>query len=330
MKIKDVSVIIVCRNGKNVTKKCLDGILKLAIKEVIVVDNDSTDGTDLLLEKLQKKDKRVKIISNKTNNGFAEANNQGFELSKGKLVLFLNNDTVIPSDFFPPLLSTLSHKKVAAVQPMILFPDKTIDSIGSYLTPTGFLYHRAHRMKPNKLFLKEEPVYSMKGACMLWKRSVLEELGCFTEDYFAYFEETELCHRAINAGYEVMINPTSSIIHLGGFTSNNMNQGFIQYHNAKNRIQTYLLHFPLKNVFSILFVNTLFTEALVLKTLLSGNFSTAFAIQRGIIQGFIVGISKRIKSDMKKRRDLVAYMKHPDLSYYQALFSSLQNFSKIW
>lgn len=325
----DISVIIVCRNGKEVTEKCLQGIERLKVKQIVVVDNNSSDGTTQLLDRKKKKDERYTIIRNKENNGFALANNQGIQVSSGSCILFLNNDTVITQDFLPPLISTLSSPNVAAVQPMILFPDKTIDSIGSYFTPTGFLYHRAHRMYPKKEFLKVEPVYSLKGACMLWKKSVLNEIGFLDESYFAYFEETELCHRAINAGYTVMVNPNGKITHLGGFTSNSMNQRVIQYYNSKNRVQTYLIHLTLPVLLSSFIFHFFLCELLVVKTLFS-RMDIAVAIQKGLLHGFYEGITCRLKKFSKKRQSLQAVTKYPDISYYVALFTSLKGYQKIW
>ncbi|MEO8581113.1 MAG: glycosyltransferase family 2 protein [Patescibacteria group bacterium] len=326
----DISVIIVCRNGKQVTENCLKGIQKTKVKEIIVIDNNSSDGTAQLLDLYSRKDKRFYIIHNAANNGFAEANNQGFKAATANFILFLNNDTEIDHDFIPPLLKSLKQSKVAAVQPMILFPDGTIDSIGSYLTPTGFLYHRAHRMKPNSNFLKEEPVYTLKGACMLWKRSVLEEIGQFNESYFAYFEETDLCHRAINVGYEVVYNPRSTITHLGGFTSNLMDQHFIQYHNTKNRITTYFCNLPLSLLLTMLPIHLLLSELLVFKTIFSKKLRLAWTIQKGLIEGVVTGILRRIRAISKPAVSLSIVMKRPSLKYYKALFSSLQGYTEIW
>lgn len=326
MKNKDVSIIIVTKNGWEVTRKCLQSLRGVACREVIVVDNGSSDGTVRGIKRWQYFP--ITLIQNSENTGFAPANNMGLALAKGKFVLFLNNDTVVNKDFLPQLVGTLSGgKKTAAVQPMILFPDGTIDSIGSYLTPTGFLYHRAHRLLPEKNFLKQEPVYSLKGACMLWKRSVLEKIGGFDDSFFAYFEETELCHRAMNWGYQVIVDPTAEITHLGGFTSNTMDRPFVQYHNAKNRFITYIKHLPANLLFPMLGVHLLLCEALVTKTLFQDR-HVALAVQKGIIVGILKGWQERGR--WKKGRTAKLPLKSPDAAYYLALFSSLKAYSKIW
>ncbi len=329
----DVSIIIVNRNGKAITLECFKSLLNQKCKEIILVDNASTDGSIAALSTFAKRHKLpLQVVSNTTNNGFAEANNQGFELATGKYIVFLNNDTVVTPNFLPPLIEVLKkNSKVAAVQPLILFPNGTIDSVGSYLTPTGFLYHRAHRQQPRKEVLQEAQVYSMKGACMVWKKAVLDQIGVFDQSFFAYFEETELCHRAINNGYQLLYSPRSRITHLGGFTSNSMPQPFLQFHNTKNRFITYLKHLPSIQLFEILPIHLLLCEALVIKTMTT-SLPTALAIQRGIFVGLYRGFKERFTFTLSglQRRSLKDVTRTPGLSYYQALFSSLENYQELW
>jgi len=326
----DVSVIILYRNGKKITLECLHSLMSEAVDEIIIVDNGSTDGTLEAVKKLMMKDRRIQVIQNTTNNGFAQANNQGFSKATCNYILFLNNDTLLEKNFLTPMLNFLKQNQaVAAVQPLIVFPDQTIDSVGSFLTPTGFLYHKAHRMMPDKRVMRSAQVYSLKGACMLWKKSVLDEIGLFEESYFAYFEETELCHRALNAGYQVFYCPSSRIMHLGGFTSNALPSDLIQFHNYKNRVLTYFKHLPLLTLFQIVLVHTFFCEAIVLKTLLSSP-KLAWAIQRGILAGWTAGCWYRCTHFFEQRMPLRDVIKYPDISYYKALFTSLKGYSKIW
>lgn len=327
---KNVSVVIVNMNGFNVLVPCLKSVFRNLknIMEIIIIDNNSHDESREFLQKLSQKSKMCKVIYNNDNRGFAEANNQGYDVAIGKYVLFLNNDTVVSDSFLDPLVQLLQNEKaVAAVQPAILFPDGTVDSVGSYMTPTGFLYHKAHRQTFSKKRLPQSEVYSLKGACMLWRKSVLDEIGCFDETYFAYFEETDLCHRAFNRGYSLLYSPESSIEHLGGFTSNSMNQAFIQYHNTKNRITTYIVHNPFNYLILMLPLHLLLTEALVCKTLFS-NMHVAIEIQKGMILGIWKGLRKR--DYLRKKRDLRRILKKPDISYYLALFSSLKGYEQLW
>jgi GT2 family glycosyltransferase len=327
MKSKNTTIIIVNYNGLKITQDCLKTLLKNRdnFLEIILVDNDSHDGSKEYFAALSKKHRFIKVIFNSKNNGFAEANNQGYEIAKGKYICFLNNDTLVPRDFLLPMVSKLEENdRLAAVQPLILFPDLTIDSVGSYMTPTGFLYHKAHRQKPNSLNSRSSKVYSLKGACMVWKKSVLDEIGVLDESYFAYFEETDVCHRAINAGYHLLFTAESQILHLGGYTSNKLNQEFIQYHNTKNRVLTFRKNMSLGDKIRILPLHLLLTEGLIVKSFLT-NFKLGLAMQKGFMEGMRAKVVEQ-----NQKLSLGSLIKEPDLGYYRGLFSSLKNYNKLW
>lgn len=318
------SIIIIAANGKDVTKACLDSLRGTRFLEVIVVDNASTDGTALMLA--QYSGYPILVIRNRKNRGYAEANNQGYRKSKGKYVCFLNNDTIVTKNFLLPLEERLGKmQSVAAVQPTILFPDGTIDSVGSFFTPTGFLYHKAHRQLPSKGATNHREVYTLKGACMVWKRSVLEKIGLFDTSYFAYFEETELCHRAHNAGYTVEYVRNATITHLGGFTSNRMDPVNVQSKNLRNRLTTYLRHLSLQDLLRVYVFHVLLSEALVIRTLLQ-SVRMGFSLQRALIVGIHDGI--RTRTTTHKRTRLPE--RKPDLGYYRALFSALEDYTRLY
>lgn len=322
-----ISIIVVNHNGLQMTKNCLNTLFASNAKssEIILVDNNSSDGSKEYFKKLEKKYANIVLISNSTNNGFAEANNQGYRISRGKYVCFLNNDTLVSKNFIHPLLHALrSDPNAAAVQPLMLFPDLTIDSVGSFMTPTGFLYHRAHRQKVNAHNLNDSDVYTLKGACMLWKKSVLQKIGVFDESYFAYFEETDLCHRALNHGYTLRFISESKIIHFGGYTSNRLHQEFVQFFNTKNRITTFRKNFTLVDSLTIFMLHLLLTQGLILKNAFQKP-SVAFAMQKGLFQGLFTPVKA---TEMKM--NISRYIRYPDLGYYIGLFSSLKNYSKLW
>src|SRR3989344_3605371 len=207
MKKDLVSVIIINWNGLEHLQKCLPSLYGQNYKkiEVIVVDNGSIDDS---VSWLNKKYPKVKIVKNKENKGFAEANNQGYEITTGEYILFLNNYTKVTKTFLTELLKVLkSNDLIGGVQSKLLLMDSPtrLDSVGSYLTNTGFLYHLGVYAEDSKKYSKQLEVYSAKGACMLLKREVLKKVEVegeiFDSRYFAYFEETDMCHRVWLAGY---------------------------------------------------------------------------------------------------------------------------------
>lgn len=284
-----ISIIILNYNGSAITLKCLESLSKIAYKnvETIVVDNGSSDNSK---ENIQRTFPEVKIIRNLTNTGYAEGNNIGYRAAKGELILFLNNDTLVEKNFLKPLVKALlSNKKQGAVQPKIMnFPHaQIIDSIGSYITSTGFLYHFGHNKKDEKKYNFSEEIFSMKGACMLFKKEVLEKTGLFDHNYFAYFEETDLCQRVWLAGYRISYIPDSRIFHIGGETSKKMNYSFINYHSYKNRIYTYLKNFEVITILKILPLHIFLCMIAILIYIFTFRFEMAFSIFRAILWNII-------------------------------------------
>lgn len=325
-----VSIIILNYNGAELTSNCLDSIYKQDYKnfEIIIVDNGSTESTD----KITKNFPGIKLIKSKVNLGYAEGNNLGFKRSKGELILFLNNDTIVSKNFLKILVNKItSNYLIAAVQPKILCYPKTeiIDSVGSDLLNSGFLYHFGHNKKESQKYNKEKEIFSMKGACMLFKKDILETVGVFDKSYFAYFEETDLCNRVWLAGYRILYVPQAKIYHLGGGTARNIPNTFIQYHSYKNRIYTYFKNFELLTLIKIIPFHILICEFASFVYLFKLKFSFFLAIQKAIFWNIvnfkgIINERKKIKSlrkvsDKKFLPNLSAKVRP---SYYYHLFTT--------
>ncbi|OGH12437.1 MAG: hypothetical protein A2857_06175 [Candidatus Levybacteria bacterium RIFCSPHIGHO2_01_FULL_36_15] len=307
-----VSFIILNFNGVDLTCNCLKSIYQQNYKnyEIILIDNGSTDNSAKIIER---KYPDVKIIKNRTNLGFAEGNNIGYKYSRGDLVLFLNNDTLVDKNFLTELINKLfSDPKIGAVQPKIMcFPRKVfIDSIGSYFLPTGFLYHLGHNKKDQDKYNKESEIFSMKGACMLFKKDVLEKVGLFDKRYFAYFEETDLCQRVWLAGYKIFYVPRSTIYHFGGETSKKLNNSYVQYNSYKNRIYTYCKNFEPATLTRILPVHILLCQLSSVSYFLTMKLSLAISIQRAIIWNIF-----NIDKILKERRGIQKIRSVEDKSY---------------
>jgi len=323
-----VSIIILNYNEPQLTVRCIKSIKNLDYKnfEVILVDNGSKED----IEKFVKHSKQIKIIKNKLNLGYAEGNNVGIKHAKGNLILFLNNDAIVEKNSLKPLVTKLmSNSNIGAVQPKILqYPRKDyIDSVGSYLIQSGFLYHYGHNKKDQKKYNHESEIFSMKGACMLFKKKVLDKIGVFDPNYFAYFEETDLCHRVWLAGYKIIYTPESIIYHEGGMTSNKMKSSFVNFHSYKNRIYTYLKNFELKTIISIMPSQILLCEIASLIYLITFKFKLSYMIQKAIfwnISNFPKMLKEREKIyKIKKVNDsdyIKSIAKKVRLEYYYHLF----------
>lgn len=336
MKKELVSIIIVNWNGKEHLSKCLPSLGQQSYKnvEVIVVDNGSTDHS---VRFVKKNFPSVRIVQNKTNLGFAEGNNEGYKVALGEYILFLNNDTTVTKNFITELLKVLTNdKKIGGVQSKILFMDvpTQLDSVGSYFTNTGFLYHYGVYAKDSKKFDKQISVYSAKGACMMFKKEVLEGImvngEIFDNLFFAYFEETDLCHRVWLSGYEIVYVPKSVIYHKFGATSTRLRKPFIEYHSYKNRINSYLKNLGVKRLLMILSVHLSLCIALSFVFLLKGRHDIFLAIHKAIIWNIKNArqtLAKRnyIQSKIRKITDdelLSKVTRNQKLDYYLSMFNA--------
>lgn len=282
-----ISIIIVNWNNLDNLTECLASLRNISFKdvEIVIVDNGSTDGSVDYVKKQKSFFKKLVLVENSQNLGFAEGNNIGYQHTTGDMILFLNNDTTVEKNFLEPLVQKIvNDPMVGGVQPKILnfFQKEIIDSVGSYLLPTGFLYHFGHNKADQKKYNLESEIFSIKGACMLFTRNVLEKTDLFDKDYFAYFEETDLCQRIWLAGYKIVYVPESKIYHKGGETAKKLDSSFTQFHSFKNRIFTFLKNFEPASLLKIVIPHLIFCELISFIYLLTLQFSLALAIQKAI------------------------------------------------
>lgn len=314
-----VSIIIVNWDAKENLKECLDSLSKIDYPnyEVILIDNGSTDGS---VEFVQKNFPWIIIAKSKTNLGFAGGNNLGFRKSRGKYILLLNNDTLVAKDFLSKLVGFMEERKdVGIVQPKILFHrPKTslhhkINSVGSFFLSNGFLYHLKYGKSDSSDNTPYE-ILSAYGACFLARHDLLDKIGLFDDDYFAYFEETDLSHRVWLSGLKVMIYPSAAICHKGAKTSERLPSSFILYHSFKNRLQTYLKNLSVANLFKIFIPHLLICEISSFLYLLVGRPGYTFAIQKAIFWNLF-----NLKKILKKRENVQQFRKVKDNEFIPKL-----------
>ena len=333
-----ISIVILNWNGKHHLVHCLGSLAKISYKpvEVIVVDNHSSDGSQAIV---RSKFPWVKLVENKKNLGYSAGNNVGIRASRGTYVFILNNDTEVEKSFLEPLVAACqSDTTIGCIQPKLLYASNhhLLNAVGSYLTSTGFLYHYGYRKPQSRLqYNRRIHIYSAKGAAMLLRKSALTKVGLFDEDFFIYFEETDLCHRLWLAGYTVVYEPTSVVYHHEAVDTHKQMQEFtITYLSFRNRIASFLMNlewFQVIKIFPILFG---IYGCLVVYYLVRLRPSVAWAIVSAIlwnVQHIALTLKKRryVQLYIRRRRDkeLFQYIKHdPPLIYYYYLFTTLKNF----
>ena len=217
-----LSILIVNFNGAGLLEDCLTSLRPHLTSEVevVVVDNGSSDDS----REVVARHPGTKLVANHENLGFAGGNNAGLPACSGEFILLLNNDTVVPGPVWEELIAHLEARPVVAVAQgkMVLNEaDRRLDCCGSFLTPLGLLYHFGYEKPDGARYQASHPVFSAKGACLLFRRSILPEVGgvLFDESFFCYYEETDFCHRVWLAGAEVHFVNSPAILHLRGATS---------------------------------------------------------------------------------------------------------------
>jgi GT2 family glycosyltransferase len=206
-----VSIIIVNYNGIDVLPDCLNSIetfITTPNYEIILVDNASSDGSpELVAEKYP----YIHLIKQSENRGFGAGNNAGAKVASGEFLFLLNTDTILKSKILPHLVELMyANPKIGIIGPKLLNPDGSLQiSVSPALGIKGeYQARRLHQSSHNTshLNLLEQKFQEMQevdivvGAAFFIRSSLFHALGGFDENFFMYFEESDLCKRAQNQG----------------------------------------------------------------------------------------------------------------------------------
>jgi GT2 family glycosyltransferase len=211
-----VTIVIPVFNRLDLTKQCLEALRRTTpagLYDIVVVDNASTDGTADYLRR-ERAAGRLRAVLNETNLGFGRACNRAAKLARGEFVLFLNNDTIPLPGWFEPLVTAMDDRSIGAVGSRLFYPNGTIQHAGIAL-PNGIPTH-IYRAQPGDYApaLERRDYPAVTGASILFRRDLLERLEGFDEIYEMYVEDIDLCLRVWEAGYRVVYEPASALIHL--------------------------------------------------------------------------------------------------------------------
>lgn len=244
-----VSVTIVTYNSGRFIKRCLESVLaqKYPHKDIIVVDNASTDGTIDILEQFED---RCKIVYNDENIGFAAAQNQAILISGGEWVLTLNPDMLLLPNFIQALVDAGQMNsnvgtvcgKLLAILANFDLPDKPlVDSTGIYFTPMLRHLDRGSQEVDNGHYLNHEYVFGATAAAALYRRQMIEDISIdnefFDPDFFVYREDADVAWRAQLFGWRCIYTPHARGYHVRNVLPGNRRAlpPVINMHSVKNR-----------------------------------------------------------------------------------------------
>jgi GT2 family glycosyltransferase len=219
-----ISVIVVNWNRRELLKTCLESLARQTYRnyEVIIIDNGSGDGSAEMAGNLSKSfPVRLVVIQNPENRGFCAANNQGFEASEAPLLALLNNDAEAEPGWLKALEETSRFDaQIGMVASKILVWEdpKRIDKAGHLIYPDGQNRGRGTGQIDHGQFDRVEEVLWPDGCAALYRREMLEDVGGFDEDFFAYADDAEFGLRGRIAGWKCLYTPAAVVRHHRGAT----------------------------------------------------------------------------------------------------------------
>lgn len=251
----DCDAIIVNYNVGRLLTDCVRSVLAAGAHTVIVVDNHSSDNSIGCLESAVASE-RLRIIRNPENVGFAAACNIGAAASTAGKLLFLNPDTTLAPDALGKMTNTLdSSPSYGMAGGFLCNPDGTEQPGGRRVFPTprrafmrAFGLSRLAKLFPSvfsDFLLHREPlpaapvaVEAISGACMLVKRTAMEDVGLWDDAYFLHCEDIDWCMRFRLKGWKVVFVPDARVVHLWGACSRSR-PFFVEWHKHQGMLRFY-------------------------------------------------------------------------------------------
>ncbi|TRZ96075.1 glycosyltransferase family 2 protein [bacterium] len=302
-----VSVIVVNHNGIVFVDACLRSILNssYAELEIIFVDNASSDRSLKYVKDNFSLDKRLKFIENSGSLGPAVGRNMGARVSRGKYLVFFDNDTRVDNKCVAELVKVLENDHgVGAGQAKLLRigTENLYDCAGDYLGPLGFLIERSRGAKDVGQFNSITNILSAKSAASIIRRDLFNKIGGFDEDFYMYLEETDLSWRVWLAGFKVVFIPSAVVHHAFNTPKKQIKDKYyyqrniVRYYGCRNYISTLIKNLELPDLLKILPIHIGCWLLLSLLFLLKREPRDAFYILKGIgwnILNFDILLNKR-------------------------------------
>jgi len=300
-----IAVVVPNWNGADNLGACLDSLMSQSYSaHIIVVDNGSVDSSVELIKQYTD----VELIQHTKNLGYAGGVNAGFRKAIAlnlDFVAAFNNDAIADKDWLSNLVNRIKgNSETGIVTSKILSYDgKSIDSTGDYYTVWGLPYPRGRGSTDIDAFDEKLEIFGASGGASLYRIKMLQEVGLFDEDFFAYYEDVDLSFRTQLAGWKVRYEPTAIVRHRIGATSEKI-KGFTTYQTMKNQPLLLMKNVPRPYLYS---VGWRFTIAHILFFASAVKAGNGWSALKGDIKGTILlfsGFSKRrIIQRNKKARD---------------------------
>lgn len=300
-----VSVVIPNYNGEKYLKDCLDSLFRQTFRafEIIIVDNDSKDNS---LQLILKNYNNIKLLRLLANYGFSKAVNEGIKAAKGEYIVLLNNDTVVDNHWLENLVKCIERDKkiFSCCSKMVRYSKRrTIDDAGDGYNIFGWAYKRGDGVSVNK-YCKSQSVFSSCAGAAIYRKDILDKIGYFDEDFFAYMEDVDISFRAKIHGYRNVYCSDAIVYHVGSATSGSKYNSFKVKLAARNNI--YVIY---KNMPFLMFIINL--PFLLLGFIIKGLFFAVKGFGKEYMSGIYEGINgiSKIKKIKFQRKHFINYVK---------------------
>ena len=232
------TVVIVAFNNEHEIRACLESViseLKNFTFQIIIIDNHSQDRTRNQISEfcamLANQNGEIELIFNPMNVGFTAALNQGLKRSRGEYILILNPDTAPKPRSLVALKNSLdAEKRVGVVAPQLLNSNGTVQpscrrlprhrDVLFEITGLSFLFKKSGVFNGWKMgdfdHRSRRSVDQPQGACLLFRRQLLEEVGFWDETFPMFFSDVDWCRRVKSRGYEIVFEPAAQVVHHKG------------------------------------------------------------------------------------------------------------------
>jgi GT2 family glycosyltransferase len=299
-----ISIIIPNYNGISFLRECLDSIKNQNIlNEIIIIDNASHDESVLFITQNYPE---IILIQNKENLGFSKAVNQGIEASSEEYLFLLNNDVELEEDCIKNLIKCIDENEniFAVSSKMIQYHDRNkIDDAGDEYTILGWTKKVGYG-NPQEKYNKNRETFSACAGAAIYRKSILDEIGYFDENFFAYLEDIDLSYRARIHGYLIKYCPEAIVYHIGSGTTGSRYNEFKIKLAARNNF-----YVPYKNMpWPQLLINLPFLMlGYLIKYLFFLRKRHSHTYLKGLKEGFIT--RKKVGKIKYKRKNLINYFK---------------------
>lgn len=319
-----VDVVIPHHNGAEILLGCLSTLTRTTYPNfsITIVDNGTTDES---LRLAQDQYPMIQVLHSGKNLGYAGGCNFGFERTTGKYIVFLNNDTEQEPTWLSELVSIAEQdERIASLQPKLLSiqarnrGERIFDyagAAGGMIDKLGYPYCLGRILDRVEIdhgqYDVSKPIFWASGAAMFVRRSALETVGVFDEDFFAHMEEIDLCWRLWKAGFLIYSAPTSVVYHYGGATLSQTNPRKV-YLNHRNNVMMLTKNADAIRLYLILPLRFLLELLSMLFYLKSKRLDASRAAFDALLWN-----AKHFFSHLKKRRHVAQLRKRSDADVFK-------------